>query len=210
MPGSSDPDPAAMRAAYEAGASLRALAKQHHRGEKVIRALIVGAGGTIRAPTGGTTGAQQTNSAERAARVLVVLEHMADGEDRHTIHAYANGVLGWDVEPRTIEAYMADARPLLRERTAEAAEDLRALLITRLELCWREAPDTKTKLDVVKERAKLGGAYPAQKLEHSGPNGGPVPLAHYPTEEILKTDEFRELERRTLEAVAARTGAVRS
>lgn len=210
MTGSSEPDPVTMRAAYEAGASIATVGRQVGVGKDRARKLLLAAGTALRPPKGGTTGAMQTNSAERSRRVLVVLEHMADGEDCHAIHTYVNGVLGWNVEPRTVASYMIDARPLLRERTAEAAEDLRALLITRLELCWREAPDTKTKLDVVKERAKLGGAYPAQKLEHSGPNGAPIPLAHYPTEEILKTDEFRELERRTLEAVAARTGAVRS
>ena len=49
-----------------------------------------------------------------------------------------------------------------------------------------------------------------ERQEVTGANGAPVGHPHYPTEEILKTDEFRELERRTLEAVAARTGAVRS
>ena len=174
MPGSSDPDPAAMRAAYEAGASLHALARQHRRGEKVIRALIVGAGGTIRTPTGGTTGAQQTNSAERAARVLTVLGLMLKGIDRNAIHRHGNEVLGWDVEPRTIAAYMADARAEVRARYADEAETLAAMADARDDYARQRAlavDDVKTFHSVNTEANKRHGLYAAAKTELTGPGG---------------------------------------
>ena len=177
MPGSSDPDLATMRAAYEAGASLRALAKQHHRDDKVIRALIVGAGGTIRAPTGGTTGAQQTNSAERAARVLVVLGLMLKGIDRHAIHRHGNEVLGWDVEPRTIAAYMVDARAEVRARYADEAETLAAMADARDDYARQRAlavDDVKTFHSVNTEANKRHGLYAPAKLEHTGKGGDAV------------------------------------
>lgn len=213
MTGSSDPDPAAMRAAYEAGASIATVGRQVGVGKDRARKLLLEAGTTLRPPKGGTTGAMQTNSAERSRRVLEVLKLMLRGIDRNAIHRHGNEVLGWDVEPRTIAAYMVDARAEVRARYADEAETLAAMADARDDYARQRAlavDDVKTFHGINTEANKRHGLYAATKTELSGPNGGPVPLAHYPTEEILKTDEFRELERRTLEAVAARTGAVRS
>lgn len=213
MIGSSEPDPVAMRAAYEAGASIATVGRQVGVGKDRARKLLLAAGTTLRLPKGGTTGAMQTNSAERSRRVLEVLKLMLRGVDRHAIHKHGNDNLGWGVDLGTVNAYMIDARAELKARYADTVDELAAMADARDDYARQRAlavDDVKTFHGINTEANKRHGLYAATKTELSGPNGGPVPLAHYPTEEILKTDEFRELERRTLEAVAARTGAVRS
>lgn len=42
------------------------------------------------------------------------------------------------------------------------------------------------------------------KLEHSGPNGGPVPVSNVDLEKILGTEEYREYERKVFSAITAK------
>lgn len=213
MTGSSEPDPAAMRAAYEAGASIAAAGREFGISKDRARRILRDAGTVFRPPKGGTTGAMQTNSAERSRRVLEVLKLMLKGIDRHAIHRHGNEALGWNVDLGTINAYMVDARAELKARYADTVDELAAMADARDDYARQRAlavDDVKTFHGVNVEANKRHGLYAPAKLEHTGKDGAPITVVRYPTEEILKTDEFRELERRTLEAVAARTGAVRS
>ncbi len=174
MPGSSDPDPAAMRAAYEAGKSIATVGREFGISKDRARRILRDAGTVFRPPNGGTTREMQTNSAERAARVLVVLGLMLKGIDRNAIHRHGNEVLGWGVEPRTIEAYMADARAEVRARYADEAETLAAMADARDDYARQRAlavDDVKTFHAVNTEANKRHGLYPAQKMEHGGPGG---------------------------------------
>jgi|GEM_PF-2889288 len=171
MPGSSDPDPAAMRAAYEAGKSIATVGREFGISKDRARRILRDAGTVFRPPNGGTTREMQTNSAERAARVLVVLGLMLKGIDRNAIHRHGNEVLGWDVEPRTIAAYMADARAEVRARYADEAETLAAMADARDDYARQRAlavDDVKTFHAVNVEANKRHGLYAAAKLEHSG------------------------------------------
>jgi len=166
-------DPADLAREYEAGAGLRPLSKKYHIPYAKVRELLVEAGATIRSPNGGTSKEQQISSIERDARVravlrMIVVDGAADRQDVYALATDPEGPYRWEVVIETIDGYLSDARALLRDRTAAEIEDLRALLVARLELLWQEAPDTKTKLEVVRERGKLGGAYPATKMEHTG------------------------------------------
>lgn len=215
MTGSSEPapDPAAMRAAYEAGKSIATVGREFGVGKDRARRLLLEAGTTLRPPKGGTTGAMQTNSAERAARVLVVLGLMLRGVDRHAILKHGNESLGWGVKLETVDQYMESARDELKARYADTVDELAAMADARDDYARQRAlavDDVKTFHAVNVEANKRHGLYAAAKTEISGPNGGAIPLARYPTEEILKIDEFREYERRILERVAAESGPVRS
>ena len=174
MTGSSDPDPAAMRAAYEAGASIKTVGEQVGVGTTKARRLLLEAGTVLRPPNGGTTGEMQTNSAERAARVLEVLKLMLRGIDRHAIRKHGNEVLGWDVTPRTVDDYMADARAELIARYADEADSLAAMADARDDYARQRAlavDDIKTFHAVNVEANKRHGLYAPAKVEHGGPNG---------------------------------------
>ena len=174
MTGSSEPDPAAMRAAYEAGKSIATVGREFGISKDRARRILRDAGTVFRPPNGGTTREMQTNSAERAARVLTVLGLMLKGIDRNAIHRHGNEVLGWDVEPRTIAAYMADARAEVRARYADEAETLAAMADARDDYARQRAlavDDVKTFHAVNVEANKRHGLYAAQKMEHGGPGG---------------------------------------
>ena len=174
MTGSSDPDPAAMRAAYEAGASIAAVGRQVGVGKGRARKLLLEAGTVLRPPKGGTTGAMQTNSAERSRRVLEVLKLMLRGVDRHAIHKHGNDNLGWNVDLGTINAYMIDARTELKARYADTVDELAAMVDARDDYARQRAlvvDDVKTFHSINTEANKRHGLYPAQKMEHAGPGG---------------------------------------
>jgi hypothetical protein len=171
---SSDPDPAAMRAAYEAGASIATVGRQVGVGKDRARKLLLEAGTVLRPPKGGTTGAMQTNSAERSRRVLEVLKLMLRGVDRHAIHKHGNDNLGWNVDLGTINAYMIDARAELKARYADTVDELAAMADARDDYARQRAlavDDVKTFHAVNTEANKRHGLYAAAKMEHSGPNG---------------------------------------
>jgi hypothetical protein len=174
MTGSSDPDPAAMRAAYEAGASIATVGRQVGVGKDRARKLLLAAGTVLRPPKGGTTGAMQTNSAERSRRVLEVLKLMLKGIDRHAIHKHGNEALGWNVDLGTVNAYMIDARAELKARYADTVDELAAMADARDDYARQRAltvDDVKTFHAVNTEANKRHGLYPAQKMEHAGPGG---------------------------------------
>lgn len=174
MTGSSDPDPAAMRAAYEAGASIKTVGEQVGVGTTKARRLLIEAGTVLRPPKGGTTGEMQTNSAERAARVLEVLKFMLRGVDRHAIRKHGNEVLGWGVTPRTVDGYMIDARAELTARYAAEVDSRAAMADARDDYARQRAlavDDIKTFHSVNVEANKRHGLYAAQKMEHGGPGG---------------------------------------
>jgi len=167
----SDPDPAAMRAAYEAGASIKTVGEQIGVGTTKARRLLLEAGTVLRPPNGGTTGEMQTNSAERAARVLVVLGLMLEGVDRHAIRTHGNEALGWDVTPRTVDGYMIDARAELIARYADEAGALAAMADARDDYARQRAlavDGIKTFHSVNTEANKRHGLYAPAKMEHSG------------------------------------------
>ena len=174
MTGSSDPDPVAMRAAYEAGASIATVGRQVGVGKDRARKLLLAAGTVLRPPKGGTTGAMQTNSAERSRRVLEVLKLMLRGVDRHAIHRHGNEALGWGVDLGTINAYMIDARAELKARYADTVDELAAMADARDDYARQRAlavDDVKTFHGINTEANKRHGLYPAQKMEHGGPGG---------------------------------------
>jgi len=174
MPGSSEPDPVAMRAAYEAGASIATVGRQVGVGKDRARKLLLAAGTVLRPPKGGTTGAMQTNSAERSRRVLEVLKLMLRGVDRHAIHRHGNEALGWGVDLGTINAYMIDARAELKARYADTVDELAAMADARDDYARQRAlavDDVKTFHGINTEANKRHGLYPAQKMEHGGPGG---------------------------------------
>jgi len=174
MTGSSDPDPVAMRAAYEAGASIATVGRQVGVGKDRARKLLLAAGTVLRPPKGGTTGAMQTNSAERSRRVLEVLKLMLRGVDRHAIHRHGNEALGWGVDLGTINAYMIDARAELKARYADTVDELAAMADARDDYARQRAlavDDVKTFHGINTEANKRHGLYPAQKMEHAGPGG---------------------------------------
>lgn len=179
MTGSAEPDPAAMRAAYEAGASIATVGRQVGVGKDRARKLLLEAGTALRPPKGGTTGAMQTNSAERSRRVLEVLKLMLRGVDRHAIHKHGNEALGWNVDLGTINAYMIDARTELKARYADTVDELAAMADARDDYARQRAlavDDVKTFHAVNTEANKRHGLYAAAKTELSGPGGGQIVL----------------------------------
>ncbi|MFA7121948.1 MAG: hypothetical protein WC277_10760 [Bacilli bacterium] len=163
-----------MRAAYEAGASIATVGRQVGVGKDRARKLLLAAGTVLRPPKGGTTGAMQTNSAERSRRVLEVLKLMLRGVDRHAIHRHGNEALGWGVDLGTINAYMIDARAELKARYADTVDELAAMADARDDYARQRAlavDDVKTFHGINTEANKRHGLYPAQKMEHGGPGG---------------------------------------
>ena len=162
------PTDAELVAAYEAGAGIRTIAKRAGLSYNKAREHLVALGVEIRPST--SRGARQPDSAERLERVLEVARLMVDGTTGTSdlARALATDHPEWDVSEHTLKDYKTDAYALLRERTEQEVEDLRALRKARYEQLWQEAESTRDRLDVLKDENKFDGLYPAEKHEHSG------------------------------------------
>ena len=167
--------------AYKAGAGMRSLSTTYRRPRNEIRDLLVGAGVEIRKSNRHAARDREVErvaKAEREARVRTVAGWLVDGiTNRHEILERANdpeGPYGWGVELSTIDRYIADARALLREQNAEAIEDRRAVARAQFDQLWREAKGTDARLKVLDRRLKFEGSDAPARLEHGGPNGGPI------------------------------------
>lgn len=158
---------------------------------------------------------------EVARRVEMVMSHLAAGISRTAIIEWSQSEKcdwregGERVSIRTVDRYISKARAEFRKLAQPRKEYLIGVAHHRLGTLYQrcfQIDDYKTCLAVQAETHKLAGLYPATKLEHTGKDGMPIAITATvtPTEEILKTDEFRDLERAVLEAVAKRAGPVRS
>jgi hypothetical protein len=172
------PDPAAMRAAYEAGSSILQVGKAFGVGYRRARQMLIDAGTAIRPPAGESRDTTMS-STERASRVLEVLKFMIRGVDRHAIHTHCNDVLGWGVAPRTIDEYMMNARAELKARYAAEVDTLAAMADARDDYARQRAlavDDVKTFHAVNTEANKRHGLYAPAKTELSGKDGAQIVL----------------------------------
>lgn len=103
--------------------------------------------------------------------------------------------IGEQIEVSTSTAHLLviEALEELKEKTAESAEQLRTLEVTRLDDMLASLNTGKdrnsarvmdTKLRIMERRAKLLGLDAPQ--EFSGPGGGPIPIAAVDSRDLLK------------------------
>lgn len=91
-------------------------------------------------------------------------------------------VKAYGVEPRTARRYLAAAKSRITKRGSSApnpdAGRARAeeMLLTAARFA-REQQDPKALALCAQRLAELDGALGPKRIEHSGPNGGPIPVA---------------------------------
>ena len=116
--------------------------------------------------------------AEVERRVTIVYELMVKGFTRPQIIEYCNkraeqvgsDGLSWDVDIRTIDSYIAQARDLLKTKAATVRDEVFGRTLERREDLYQEARqhmDLKTALAIDQDTARLLDLYPEQKTRMS-------------------------------------------
>jgi len=85
----------------------------------------------------------------------------------------------WGVSDRQVQRYIEQADKLSRKFAEKRADRQFALHLLRLERLYAlafQAGDYRGALRALDVQARLLGLFPAQRIEHTGPEGGPIPV----------------------------------
>ena len=128
--------------------------------------------------------AKKTTKAQRVLRIRAIYELLLTDTPRGDIIRYCYEK--WGVSSKTVDNYLQSASVLVIEQAVEMQQNALEKHLAQRALIRHKAlkkGDERLAFDVLKDETKLLGLYAPTRLEHTGPEGGPVQTVGYTIEE---------------------------
>ena len=139
--------------------------------------------------------AKKATKAQNLQRMRVVYEMLLSDTPRPDVLQYA--AKNWGIATRTTDMLIRKANNLIIEEANRMRENTLEKHLAQRALIRHKAlkdGDKRLAFDVLKDETKLLGLYAPTKLEHTGPEGGPVQTVGYTVEEWRKEQDRRLVE----------------